>query len=345
MYDSNILGSWTGGTLVDDTYTLDAQQTMTQHVELALASTAPKHFRFFANYLLPLENTVITRAYATILLSYVSGEADTFIVPFLKTTGVLETVYSYCALRTDDILSSVDVTISTSVTLSVKDTVALQASLSEVEQHNNNVNPHNLPAVVTIGATGIKCTKGADVTFWLKNTGDVVLVGDITMQGGSILWDTIEPPAYSQITGSKPPSDADNTLEKVVAKGMTYTDGKLYIGADYITAGTIDASKISVTNIDAANITVGTIEAKKLVANSEANHYATFGTGTALDFTLYKDAVKMFQVYDTLTGIALKSHNHEFLAYVDVDEKLYPQGAWDFTNATVTNLTAVAVFG
>ncbi|BCO16126.1 tail fiber domain-containing protein_gp073 [Bacillus phage vB_BceM_WH1] len=67
--------------------------------------------------------------------------------------------------------------------------------------------------------------------------GDLVIKGNIQMTGGSILWNKVTAPDYTNITGSKPPADATNTWTVLTGddrvKGIFFTkDGKLAIRAD-----------------------------------------------------------------------------------------------------------------
>lgn len=75
-------------------------------------------------------------------------------------------------------------------------------------------------------------------------------------------------PSYSEVQGSKPPTNADNTDANIMSvltnngavKGMFYTSaGKLYLNADAIVTGSIDAGLIKVGTLDAERIGTGTL--------------------------------------------------------------------------------------
>ena len=117
--------------------------------------------------------------------------------------------------------------------------------------------------------------KSADTdkrVFYVDTNGNVNLKGNITMQGGSIQWNSVTAPDYSKIQGSKPPTDANNTYSELLnnnnIKGLFYNNnGKLELIADAITSGTIDAKKVTITNLDAAlvNATTLNVSAQQLL--------------------------------------------------------------------------------
>lgn len=82
---------------------------------------------------------------------------------------------------------------------------------------------------------------------WNQAAGTLNIKGSITMSGGSISWADVSAPSYSQVTGTKPPTDATNgaTLGVNVAGGGS--------GANQI------SNSGYVTTIDGDSITTGTI--------------------------------------------------------------------------------------
>lgn len=64
--------------------------------------------------------------------------------------------------------------------------------------------------------------------------------GDINISGGTISWSDIDAPNYSDILGTKPPTNADNTSSILVGNGFTV------IGSTYIYTGTLNANQINV---------------------------------------------------------------------------------------------------
>lgn len=66
------------------------------------------------------------------------------------------------------------------------------------------------------------------------------IYGDINMTGGSISWSNVTAPAYSQITGSKPPTNAEPNPSYITSTKITQTT----IESPSITGGTITGGQI-----------------------------------------------------------------------------------------------------
>jgi Prophage endopeptidase tail len=107
-------------------------------------------------------------------------------------------------------------------------------------------------STITIGDANVTGTlsanklnlKGTDISsalgvFKIGLDGSVTISGNINMQGGSISWGNVGKPefSYSELTGSKPPSNADNTWGQV---GQYLT----HITSDGVYTGTVQAEKI-----------------------------------------------------------------------------------------------------
>lgn len=99
-------------------------------------------------------------------------------------------------------------------------------------------------------------TVGDDIRFWAGNatpalspyrvydSGKFVatnaeITGSITMTSGTISWGGVGAPNYTDITGTKPPTDADNTALQLIGNGFTL------IGPTYIYTGTLTAGQIN----------------------------------------------------------------------------------------------------
>lgn len=54
-----------------------------------------------------------------------------------------------------------------------------EGAQEKVDEHNDDLNPHNLPLNISLGAHGIKGTKGVKTMFWLTEDGNVIFAGDL----------------------------------------------------------------------------------------------------------------------------------------------------------------------
>ncbi|MBP1932945.1 phage tail spike protein [Ammoniphilus resinae] len=98
---------------------------------------------------------------------------------------------------------------------------------------------------IEIKGTTVK--NGTNTTFAVDSDGNVTVAGNISMTGGSISWGNVSAPDYTQIQGSKPPSNADNTNNQLVGKGFTT------IGSNYVYTGEIKANQITAGDFTAIN--------------------------------------------------------------------------------------------
>lgn len=119
----------------------------------------------------------------------------------------------------------------------------------------NGVVVENLKNKVTLNATdGLSVTNKlstAKVFELDSNTGNLKITGDINMKGGSISWSDVTAPDYSNIGGSKPPTDSNNTENELRnnanIKGMFIDQsGKLVLNADEIKSGKVKAQYVEI---------------------------------------------------------------------------------------------------
>ena len=118
-------------------------------------------------------------------------------------------------------------------------------------------------------------TAGTSIRFWAGNTyanratapfrvdqagnltaTSATISGNITMTGGSISWASITAPSYSQITGTKPPTDAINAATATTITQNTVTTA--YVNALSVIAGSVAAENITGTTITGKNLRTGT---------------------------------------------------------------------------------------
>lgn len=85
---------------------------------------------------------------------------------------------------------------------------------------------------------------GTQTTFSVDNDGNVSIYGNITMNGGSISWVNVTAPDYSQITGSKPPVDAEPNPSYITSTKITSTtiESPTIVGGSITSNTTIDVS-------------------------------------------------------------------------------------------------------
>lgn len=85
----------------------------------------------------------------------------------------------------------------------------------------------------------------------------VTLRGNVIMEGGSISWASVTAPDYSQIGGTKPPSNADNTTTVIGANRLTYIDGSgIYTGT--LTTAQLNAGAATVLGaVTAGSFNIG----------------------------------------------------------------------------------------
>jgi len=114
-------------------------------------------------------------------------------------------------------------------------------------------------------------TAGTSIRFWAGNTyanrttapfrvdqagnltaTSATISGNITMTGGSITWASVTAPSYSQITGTKPPTDAINATTATTITQNTVTTA--YVNALSVTAASVAAENITGTTITGKNM-------------------------------------------------------------------------------------------
>ena len=150
-----------------------------------------------------------------------------------------------------------------------------------IDATNLQVDAANIKGTLTASQFSIKGTSvsnnSGNVTFAVDNNGNLTLLGNINMLGGSIQWGSVTPPTAQQVgalSASTKASDIGGIMNTQTAvfntltnngtmQGLFMSGGALYINANYIKAGIISASLISggilsgvTINVD-KDITVG----------------------------------------------------------------------------------------
>jgi hypothetical protein len=139
-------------------------------------------------------------------------------------------------------------------------------------------------------------TAGTSIRFWAGNTyanrasapfrvdqagnltaTSATITGSITMTGGSISWASITAPSYSQITGTKPPTDAINADTATVITQNTVTTA--YVNALNVTAGSVSANNITAGTITGSNIRTASSGKRIDIGYYSGGEISVFSTG------------------------------------------------------------------
>lgn len=165
--------------------------------------------------------------------------------------------------------------------------------------------------VSTFNATkGIEIKKKAnnETVFSVDTSGNLVIKGSITMVGGSITWSSVNGPDYTQVVGTKPPADANNTWTTVTTDpkftGLFYdASGKLKLVANSITAteiagdtitgnhlktNAITTRELATDSVTALQIKAGVIDVSKLNVDNIFANAAVIGKVQAIDLNASK---------------------------------------------------------
>lgn len=112
-------------------------------------------------------------------------------------------------------------------------------------------------------------------------------------------------------------------------------------------------SFIDGTNIVSPNIAGGSLRGVEIFGGS----YYDLGGKTRLvlnptssggqyaDLTLYSGTQAAFKIYDNIGSITLSAYGNQILVSGSAGNATYPQGAWDFSGATVSGIDLTAKFG
>jgi len=170
---------------------------------------------------------------------------------------------------------------------------------------------------ITLKGLDIKNGSG-DTTFAIDSGGNVTL-------GGNITWGDKPSYSYSDLGGSKPPTDADNTKDWVTSKGLKYIDGKLWLVADYIYGDEITGKTIQ-------TMVNGQLKGARI-------------EGQTGDLEFYNNGTLGLEIFNGIDYWGLYPRNGHSLIIGRNGEKISFEGTIDFDRASVEGLDAVAKFG
>lgn len=159
-------------------------------------------------------------------------------------------------------------------------------------------------------------------------------VNGITLGANATIdWFQVTAPNYSQIGGTKPPTNADNTYANIAgALGPNYRYTS--IGSTFVYTGTVDAYQINTTNL----------AAEKIYQAGQASNYAVMG-GSYGDMILHYQGNPYFTIFNGIDYMDFKHMNTTRLRFSAAANQARPMGNWDFGSATVSGVNAKAVFG
>lgn len=171
----------------------------------------------------------------------------------------------------------------------------------------------------TVGLS-TRVTAGDDIRMWAGSTdmntaafrvyesGKVVL-NNAQITGGTITWGAANAPLYSDILGTKPPANADNTDATIIVNGSNFTKvagAYVYSGpADYNqitgtkppsnadnTSGALPTSLgINYTKVGASYVYTGTLNANQINAGTINANYINGGTISGVDINVANDII------------------------------------------------------
>ena len=132
-------------------------------------------------------------------------------------------------------------------------------------------------------------------------------------------------------------------------KGYKDATGVTSIINGTVTTDFVNALRITAYSVAAENITGTMIRGKKYASSTGDNYIEVSGSGLA-DFSLYHNngssEDKIFSIQDEMFGvISLNAGDPHRTFLTSSGTTTYPYGTWNFHNASVTDLTATAVFG
>lgn len=151
--------------------------------------------RISALFLLPIAQQTI-RTYAQITFQYGDLTKDTHVIPLVtawqqpyeSSIGTWYFSERNIAVTTDKVLTGITLKVASDAQdggMYVRN-LSVKCETTDISQHEDDPHPHNLPLAITVGQEGIKGTKGQDVMFWLKDTGDAIFAGELKAATGTI---------------------------------------------------------------------------------------------------------------------------------------------------------------
>lgn len=216
-------------------------------------------------------------------------------------------------------------------------------------------------------------TGGDDVRIWAGNETTAIApfrvyesghiyVSNITIAGGSITWEDVNPPTPSDVGALPIDSGKLTNLSAIgdylgaLAQGQVIglTDKMTYIGPFGIYSGTIGTHQLvadyaligdaHIGLLSANKISTVGLSAERIYQPGTPQNYAVIG-GTYGDLDLYRNYTNYFSIYNDTVSVSLTHYGDPFLTHNNSLDRAFPNGTWDFLNTNVLNLEVVAQFG
>ncbi len=204
-----------------------------------------------------------TKVFILVKLRYFNEEDDFFYLPInSSSTSNWEHLQEYLPLREDQVFLGVDITLRAdelSGEIWFSD-LEVCRSITPLEQHEVNNNPHQLPLAITVNQQGIKATKGEETMFWLKDNGDAIFAGELQAATG-VFNGTVTINGETNFAEGYDPSeklDSEGVGDMAFADAVEYSMlGETLIQGGYLQTVLINADRIQAGTIDAARIRIG----------------------------------------------------------------------------------------
>lgn len=231
----------------------------------------------------------------------------------------------------------------------VVDDISLSSGTVGMSSDNSFTNNVRLWAGSTFANRG-------SAPFRVYDNGDMYassanLSGNINMSSGTITWGSggVNPPFYTDLLGTKPPTNADNTAANLSASlGIKFTQ----IGGNYIYTGELSANQINAGTLSANYINGGTLSGVSINVSSSATVGNTLNIGTFGD----TGQKRLYFRSNSYIGSPTSAGEHLDIYANQLDlgvgpslsvigTNVYFNGGVDFSLATVTGLNLTAKFG
>ena len=196
----------------------------------------------------------------------------------------------------------------------------------------DNALPTASPKLTYIGSTGI-------YTGTLTASQINAITGISLGANATIDWTYVTAPSYGQVTGVKPPTDADNTVGAIGANRLTYIDGAgIYTGtltAGQVNAVAISASSITTGTLSASYINTSGLASEKVYQAGTPSNYAVMG-GTYGDMALYYNNTEFYRIYN---DNQVATFRYKGIGYMYTSGyNTYPLNSWNFGSASVSGI-------